>query len=108
MVRGSLDKLRQTPLGVHMVFPENRLNLTRGTVLEATHTAVGSLGLKPGDRIVIGYDGTYVRFRHFTWSVDQIVSEIEELGYWEVVGTMDLSKPSVERFFAQTFECRRD
>ena len=68
-------------------FPENSLNLKRGSVLEAVYEDIGEWidGLKPGDKIIIGFDGEYVSFLSYSWSIEQIVDEINS-GYWKITG----------------------
>ncbi len=86
-------------------FPKNELGLKRGTILKAKPALEGQLGLKTGNRIPIGFDGEYVRCYGFTWSIDQLVREIEELGYWEIdEEVIDLTDEPRSLKFAQEIE----
>jgi hypothetical protein len=84
-------------------FPTNSLGLQRGTVLEALDEIVWQIGMKIGDRIFLGFDGTDVRFGSFDWSIDQLVNEIER-GVWKVVGQVDLSNEDASLEFARKVE----
>jgi hypothetical protein len=85
-------------------FPENSLGLRRGSVLESAHQIVQEqLGIRVGDRIVVGWDGTYVRCMWFTWDIEQLVDEINA-GYWTIVGHADLSDPETSQLFKEATE----
>ncbi len=86
-------------------FPENLLGIKRGTILEAIHPVVSQLGMKVGDKLVVGFDGAYVRCMGFTWSIDQLVEEIE-MGVWKMIGVFDLSDPVKKIFFTRFVERR--
>lgn len=85
-------------------FPANELGLKRGTILKGIDSAVRQLGLKPGDRIPIGYDGHHVRCSGFTWSIDQLVYEIRDWRIWKIDGAVDLFDPARSLKFAQDIE----
>jgi hypothetical protein len=87
-------------------FPDNPLGLKRGSILEAIHPDVNQLMLAVGQRILIGYDGEHIRCGPFTWSVEQIVDEINK-GIWKVIvgeDFIDLSDPEESREFALIIE----
>ncbi len=88
-------------------FPQNVLGLKRGTVLEAIHPIVRQLGLKIGDQIFIGFDGTYVCSGAFDWSIGQLINEIER-GIWKICGSIDLSNPLKKELFAIFIEKSRE
>ena len=87
-------------------FPENPLELKRGSFLTVISPEVEkSTGLKVGRHIPIGYDGTFVRSGGLTWSIDQLVNEIRDKGYWEVAEEeIDLSDPNLSLKFAREVE----
>ena len=85
-------------------FPENSLGLRRGSVLRSAHQIVQEqLGIRVGDRIVVGWDGIYVRCMRFTWDIEQLVDEINA-GYWTIVGHADLSDPEKSQLFKEIVE----
>jgi hypothetical protein len=85
-------------------FPKNTLGIERGTYVRCADIEVQKqLGIKVGQSIPVGFDGEYVRFGPFTWSIDQLVGEIEG-GYWEINGKVDLSDEKVSRKFAKEVE----
>lgn len=85
-------------------FPDNILGLRRGSVLEAMDEVVNQITLNVGTKIVIGYDGEYVRFGPFTWSIEQILEEIER-GIWRITGSVwDLSDPEELAEFGRMIE----
>jgi hypothetical protein len=94
-------KVRQ--LAALPTFPENKLGLVRGSILQAKDETVSQLGLKVGHQIPIGYDGESVRCMGFDWDIDQLVGEIEA-GIWEIVGKADLSDPQKSAEFARVVE----
>lgn len=81
-------------------YPANRHQLVNGSVIRGKNETVQQLGLRVGDPIVIGWDGQYVRFGSFTWSVEQLDSEID-CGFWEVV---TVSPPFHDPTFRVLFE----
>ena len=87
-------------------FPENTLGLKRGSVLTVASSEVDkSTGLKVGRRIPIGFDGKYIRSGGFAWSMDQLIAEIRDKGWWEIdEQEVDLSDPARSYKFAQQVE----
>ena len=85
-------------------FPQNELGLKRGTILTAIDDAVSQLGMKRGDKIILGFDGKYIRCQGFTWSIEQITTEIEVYKIWKIDGEVDLSDPARSLKFAQDIE----
>lgn len=70
---------------VALPFPANDKGLTNFTTLRSKHPDVEEqLGIKVGDTIVITWDGRFVRYEEFTWSVLQLCQEID-WGAWEIV-----------------------
>ena len=66
-------------------YPENRLGLTNGSLLECAHPAVTQqLGIPMGVPIPIGWDGESVRSGPFTWDAEQICEEVDG-GFWKVL-----------------------
>ena len=63
-----------------MEFPKNKFGLQNGTLLSPKE-AMPWFGLKAGQMFPIFFDGTYVVAGGLSWSVEQLVSEIEA-GYW--------------------------
>ncbi|MBI2120073.1 MAG: hypothetical protein HYT94_00435 [Parcubacteria group bacterium] len=88
------------------VFPENTLNLKRGTVLKVKDPFVTKcLGLKIGQMIPIGYDGEHVCSQGLGWTLEQIIEEIAERQLWEIVESIDLSDKEKSLRFAREIEC---
>jgi hypothetical protein len=86
-------------------FPPNSLGLTRGTILRVIHPdAAAQLGLALGDRIPIGFDGTYVRSFGLTWSIEQLTEEIAVHFFWDIDGCLDLSDEKLSLAFARRVE----
>lgn len=85
-------------------FPENALGLRRGSVLESTSEVTAQLGIKVGERFPIGFDGEYICVEGFTWSIEQLVKEIKEMGWWKILGHIDLSNPEWSVKFAREIE----
>lgn len=63
-------------------FPENRHNLTNGSLLRSVE-AMSWAGLEKDQVFAIHFDGEYIRAGGLTWGVDQICNEIDT-GIWEV------------------------
>lgn len=96
-----IKKLHELP-----IFPKNSLGLKRGTILEAAHPDVNQLMLAVGQRILIGYDGEYIRCGPFTWSVEQLEEEISR-GVWKIIvgeDFIDLNDPDESKEFALIIE----
>ncbi|MDP3696821.1 MAG: hypothetical protein Q8R55_02190 [Candidatus Taylorbacteria bacterium] len=87
-------------------FPENPLGLKRGSFLTVISPEVEkSTGLKVGRHIPIGYDGEFIRSGGLTWSIDTLVGEISDRGWWEVAEEeIDLSDPNLSLKFAREVE----
>jgi hypothetical protein len=86
-----------------MSFPANGLGIQRGTLLRAVDPRVSQLGLGVGDLIPVGYDGEYVRCGPFTWSIEQLVQEVND-GIWEIAGVCDLSTSEKRVRFERAIE----
>lgn len=85
-------------------FPSNLMGIQRGTLIRSNHIQVEKqLGIKIGEKIPVGFDGEYVRCGPFTWSIDQLMDEIDR-GYWVIDGLVDLSNPLVSLGFAEKVE----
>lgn len=85
-------------------FPFNSMGIQRGTVIRSNDILVErQLGIKIGEKIPVGFDGEYVRCGPFTWSIDQLMDEID-YGCWVIDGLVDLSNPLVSLGFAEKVE----
>jgi hypothetical protein len=71
--------------------PENQGDFRNGSILIANPASVPVDVF--GERLEIGWDGKYVRCLQFTWSVEQLESEIAS-GFWTV------ENPSITPAFA--------
>ncbi len=86
-------------------FPANALGLKRGSIIVSAHPQVEEqLGVKVGDSLPIGFDGTYVCCAGFTWSIEQLVKEIR-YGLWTINNKcVDLSSEEARHEFRSIVE----
>lgn len=87
-------------------FPANKLGLQRGSILEVTAVLKEKWPLMASvSCIPIGFDGEHVVSCGLAWSIEQLVHEIEQLGYWKIRGeVIDLSDSSRSLAFAREIE----
>ena len=87
-------------------FPENDLGIERGSLLEVIHPWVTeTMGLKVGTIIPVGYDGKWIRYGGFTWTIEKLVEEFRD-EYWRIVDVIDFTIPGVEEKFRKEIELR--
>lgn len=94
-------------MSLHLpAFPQNELGLQRGSVLKVKLALkVRWPLLRNVDRIPIGFDGEHVKSCGLGWSIEQLVKEIKEDGFWEICDqVIDLSDPLLSAKFAREIE----
>ena len=63
------------------------------------------MGLKVGTIIPVGYDGKWIRYGGFTWTIEKLVEEFRD-EYWRIVDVIDFTIPGVEEKFRKEIELR--
>ncbi len=92
-------------MAVQPPFPLNSIGLNRGTRIRCIHQDVqDQLGIPVGASIPLGFDGEYICCGPYTWDLEQLTSEISQHKFWEIVETVDLSDPTLNKKFAREIE----
>lgn len=89
-------------------FPENKLGLRRGSVLQANKDNIHGLkGVEKGKKIFVGFDGECVRCGQLKWSTIEHLEEEIKQGLWRITGeVINLTDLRAMDFFAQVIERR--